>query len=377
MRFESLPFEVDRFTPRPGRTSTPVAYFLTHAHADHLIGLTPSTTTPIYTTGTTAFLAHVRTGAPLSVFRVLPCYRRTAISQTGLHATLLPVFHCPGACMVYVEGGFGQVVHTGDFRVTERVMDVAEWLRGRGVDGMFVDATYCNPVFKFPGLEAAGAEVVRMVREGLQAGKNVWLIMDSVGKEELLARVARGTGRRVVVSTERYAMVSRVLPGVSRKYLTSVRGKGCYVRVAERWEVRKGRKRGVREGGREVVVILASGCAERGGMELREGVLQVLYSSHSNFEELRRFVGRVGPGWVGATAESAGYEGRDGIVREPGVWFGELTRGGGGEERERERESGCVVRRGRVCDAAEVGRRVAGVGRATGVGFDETEAKGD
>lgn len=246
-------------------------------------------------------------------------------------------------------------------------MDVAEWLKERGVDAMFVDATYCNPVFKFPGLVEAGTEVVRVASAALREGKIVWLVLDSLGKEELMVRVARRTGRRVVTSAGRYEMLRMVLPRMSRRYLTTVAGEGAYVRVVERWELKRRRVGGM-EGKREVVMILASGCTARGGVKVGKDVVRVLYSSHCSFDELEKFVAKVQPGWVGPTAETRSYEGEDGIVRNPWLWFGGLTR-----ERREEGKEAKVVRRGRVCDAGEVGKRMAGVKRARGVEFEDGE----
>lgn len=98
---------------------------------------------------------------------------------------------------------------------------------------------------------------------------------------------------------------------------------------------------------------------------------RVIYSSHSSFSELRRFVETVRPGAVFRTEESGGYD-CDGRTREPAVWFGKVVRGGKkrGEMGDRSVGKGAKLRGGTVrCEAGVIFGRVMRERRADGVSF--------
>lgn len=64
--------------------------------------------------------------------------------------------------MILFEGYMGTILHTGDFRFTEQMIENSEalypghlknqdnWKCSIHIDELILDNTYCDPVFKFP-----------------------------------------------------------------------------------------------------------------------------------------------------------------------------------------------------------------------------------
>lgn len=324
MSLTSFPFEVDYFLPRAGRASPPLAYFLTHAHADHLTGLPPSPTfpAPIYTTPLTARLAHLLTSTPASCFHPLPFQTPTRLSDTGLTVTLYPTHHCPGSCMVLVQGPFGNVLHTGDFRHTPSFLPRAL----PPITTLFLDVTYNHPTFSFPSLEKATSQILSLIQTALSSDSDVLLIIDTLGKEPLLLSLARSLQQPLVVHPSRYSILQNILPPTQlASSFTTQAPPTAHVRIIPRWQATARYRESKRTTHRKATIILPSGCYHRGNLSLHPDVKQVVYSSHSDFEELEQFVQAIKPGRVRPTPETAGYDAKDGLIRDPAHWFRHLT----------------------------------------------------
>ena len=247
------------------------AYFLTHAHADHLVGLSnrwDPRGRAIYCSAVTKALllrkfpklasrADVRVVAvapnracviPLpeatsnaspsaaeSIADALLPAPRVAPDRELLTVTALDAGHCPGSVGFLFEGACGRIFHTGDFRredwcgrgsalgyeaarrdeprrpdtrarpdpPTISIPDrLPECLTRAPLDLLLLDNTYAHPEYAFPTRAEAAAEVVRLVT-GVYPNRDVYVGVDSLGKEPLLAAIAHATGAPVRVAFER------------------------------------------------------------------------------------------------------------------------------------------------------------------------------
>jgi len=198
------------------------AYFCTHAHADHVVGLERRDWAPavvggkIYCTATTREVL-VRRWPKLGRFaRALTLDEPHAIhltTTTTITVTLIDAGHCPGSAMVLIEGECGRVLHTGDFR--------REDLRTRGalpacvtrapIDALMLDNTYAHPRCVFVDRATATEEVVRLCRE--HRDRPIVLGVDALGKEDLVVAVSAAMGYPVEVSDD------RILPSEYAKYV--------------------------------------------------------------------------------------------------------------------------------------------------------------
>ena len=65
----------------------------------------------------------------------------------GREVTLFEANHCPGAVMFLFEGQKGTVLHTGDFRFKEPMLDL---FKGKFIDYLYLDNTFATTAEEFP-----------------------------------------------------------------------------------------------------------------------------------------------------------------------------------------------------------------------------------
>ncbi|NWX48497.1 DCR1B exonuclease, partial [Steatornis caripensis] len=111
--------------------------------------------------------------------------------------TLLDSNHCPGSVMFLFEGAFGTILYTGDFRYTS-AMQGEPALRGRRIDRLYLDNTYCHPHRALPSRQRATRQAAHVIRTHPQ--HRVVIGVYSLGKEALLVDLAVEFSTWVVVS---------------------------------------------------------------------------------------------------------------------------------------------------------------------------------
>ena len=166
---------VDAF--RYGAVEGCQAYFLSHFHSDHYVGLTSTWSHgPIYCSKVTANLVlqqlrvHPKHVVPLEweVPFEVPGTR-------GVKVTMITANHCPGSSLFLFEKTTGKmkngeprlqrILHCGDFRACKLhvqhpllMPDVQDKVTGKTkeqkIDVCYLDTTYLNPRYAFPSQEA-------------------------------------------------------------------------------------------------------------------------------------------------------------------------------------------------------------------------------
>ncbi|KAF7555367.1 hypothetical protein G7Z17_g2192 [Cylindrodendrum hubeiense] len=160
---------VDAF--RYGAVEGCKAYFLSHFHSDHYIGLTGNWRHgPIYCSKVTGSLVkqQLRTAAKWVV--ELEFDKSYDIPGTeGATVTMIPANHCPGSSLFLFEktmrrgpnSRMQRILHCGDFRacpahVTHPLLkpDIVDSISGKikqqKIDICYLDTTYLNPRYSFP-----------------------------------------------------------------------------------------------------------------------------------------------------------------------------------------------------------------------------------
>ena len=164
---------VDAF--RYGAVEGCKAYFLSHFHSDHYIGLTSSWCHgPIYCSHVTANLVRRQLRVDPKWVVDLEFDKKVAVSETqGVEVTMIPANHCPGSSLYLFEKVVGKgknpksqrVLHCGDFRACPAHVqhprlrpDIVDTVTGRNLaqqklDVCYLDTTYLTPKYSFPNQE--------------------------------------------------------------------------------------------------------------------------------------------------------------------------------------------------------------------------------
>ena len=164
---------VDAF--RYGAVENCKAYFLSHFHSDHYIGLTSSWCHgPIYCSHVTANLVRRQLRVdPKWVFD-LDFDKKVEVPETGgVEVTMIPANHCPGSSLYLFEKVVGKgktpkvqrILHCGDFRACPAHVqhpqlrpDIVDTITGKSIaqqrlDVCYLDTTYLTPKYAFPSQE--------------------------------------------------------------------------------------------------------------------------------------------------------------------------------------------------------------------------------
>ncbi|KAK0392787.1 hypothetical protein NLU13_2282 [Sarocladium strictum] len=190
---------VDAF--RYGAVKDCNAYFLSHFHSDHYIGLTANWRHgPIYCSKVTGSLVknQLRTAAKWVV--ELEWDEPYEVPGTGgAKVTMIPANHCPGSSLFLFEktmanGVARRILHCGDFRACpahishpllkpDLVDAVTGKLRHQKIDQCYLDTTYLNPRYSFPPQEdviKATADLCASISPDPYSKDDVW---ESASKE--------------------------------------------------------------------------------------------------------------------------------------------------------------------------------------------------
>ena len=150
------------------------AYFLSHFHSDHYVGLTSTWCHgPIYCSKVTANLVKQQLRVDPKYVVALNFEDRVEVPGTqGVAVTMIPANHCPGSSLYLFEKVIGKgsnpkiqrVLHCGDFRACPAhiahpllMPDIVELITGKSkqqkIDVCYLDTTYLNPRYAFPSQE--------------------------------------------------------------------------------------------------------------------------------------------------------------------------------------------------------------------------------
>lgn len=166
---------VDAF--RYGAVEGCQAYFLSHFHSDHYIGLTSNWNHgPIYCSRVTANLVRQQLRVDPKWVIGLEFEETIEVPHTkGVKVTMIPANHCPGSSLYLFEKTTGKkqngeprlqrILHCGDFRACRKhiehpllMPDVQDKVTGKSkeqkIDVCYLDTTYLNPKYAFPPQES-------------------------------------------------------------------------------------------------------------------------------------------------------------------------------------------------------------------------------
>ena len=307
---------VDRFD---GLNLQSTAYFLSHLHSDHMIGLKSEAFRQRLASSSTVKLhAHAVTCALMAADPSLSHLRshcnelqtdiETSIVIPGRHGeddqtvnvTLVSAGHCAGSVMFIFENDFGSVLYTGDFRFRLGHSQTVKCFRSpldfdvvRTFDKVYLDTTFLSPlVNRFPSREESTRAVIKLVGDWISKGPDHVVLLEyksNLGCEHVFKSVSAQFDCKVHVKPAKHKWYHSVpqLSGFTTKMDNTP------VHACGRGPKECFRGKNVRE-----IVIsamtFAMSLTRRETVEvvrkLSEDTYRVNYSIHCSAEELRDFV---------------------------------------------------------------------------------------
>lgn len=187
---------VDAF--RYGKVEDQEAYFLSHFHSDHYIGLTSSWRHgPIYCSKVTGNLVRQQLRVDPKWVVDLEFEKTAEVPRTqGVMVTMIPANHCPGSSLFLFEKKHSKapnakatrILHCGDFRACpahvshpllrpDTIDKITGRLKQQTIDTCYLDTTYLNPKYAFPNQEdviGACAEMCVSLSKSIRDTSDSW-----------------------------------------------------------------------------------------------------------------------------------------------------------------------------------------------------------
>ncbi|KAH3819460.1 uncharacterized protein LOC127881765 [Dreissena polymorpha] len=291
------PIAVDFWKVRDGPQTI---HFLTHLHGDHISGLTSSWDRPIYCSQVTKELLVKKHAVKSELIHALQigCAEIVFldhVQQQHMVVTALDANHCPGAVMFLMEGYFGTILHTGDFRFKPEMLTEPTLANLPGnVDVLYVDNTYCSPRCKFPTREQTTTDIIKVIKS--HPTHDILIAMRNLGKEDLLVKIAKFFQEYIYVPHKFYETLEILgAPDVFNCENTDLRIQIVPFHTISRSFVEKVNKT------RPTIVIMPTALyvgIDARPYEYVDNVYIVPYSDHSSYSELREFVAFLRPGKI-------------------------------------------------------------------------------
>ena len=197
-------FAVDAF--QYGSIGGISAYFLTHFHSDHYIGLKNSFKHKIYCSPITAAL--VRHKFPNGLFTLKVIQNESTEDVMGVRVTFFDANHCPGAVIILFELNSGiRYLHTGDFRADHSFFTYKQ-LICRPIDSIFLDTTYCDPKYDFSPQKVILDKIVSISCDYHKKNPKLLIVCGtySVGKENVFISIAKALNLKIWTNNDKRLM---------------------------------------------------------------------------------------------------------------------------------------------------------------------------
>jgi hypothetical protein len=246
---------IDYFRPHPN-SRPPLAYFLSHVHSDHLVGLESCKSPFIYCTPATRDIllrlekyphrmnfargileTRTQTYRHLkNLLKAIPLETPTVIELAPgreIQVTLFDANHCVGACMFLIEGGGKAVLYTGDIR--SETWWVNSLMRNptlvpyacttrepmKRLDCIYLDTTFVvtgkeDPLREFASKAQGIDELLRKVAQ-YPSGTQFYFDSWTFGYEDVWQALSKFLGSQVHVDDYRYGLYRSLMSGVEPK----------------------------------------------------------------------------------------------------------------------------------------------------------------
>jgi len=190
-------------------------YFLSHAHTDHIRGLSDD-----WHWGD-IYCSHETRAIVLKKWPSLAPYLKgreleesfdvtlDAEDRVSVQVRMIDAHHCLGSVIFVVDGFFGRAVYTGDFRVERETLEHEIWKEGLPVEYLFLDNTLHASTMQHVD-RAHWRELICELAKFYPPHTRFEVGVETLGKEEVLEAMAKTLNTKVLVSRERFEIIRDV-----------------------------------------------------------------------------------------------------------------------------------------------------------------------
>ncbi|XP_053622589.1 protein artemis-like isoform X2 [Plodia interpunctella] len=253
------------------------AYFLSHIHSDHTVGLLNTVKygdngnatfaeylskndVYVYMSEVTAIIFEYEFGDLAAFVKPLGMGKHQVISlpatenyeETHMDVTLIPAGHCLGSSMILFQNNRKTVLYTGDFRYTQHDVKKIRDLHNPNdrtepihIDTMYVDTTFITlDKTDLPKRSDSINYLLREVNSWLNKGDEYKVALDTPAKygyECVFNEIYDKLGRKVYVTDAKWRLYSKMfayIPGVTNdKNLTDIHNCSFYSKNHSKCEI--------------------------------------------------------------------------------------------------------------------------------------------
>ena len=118
--------------------------------------------------------------------------------------TLLEANHCPGAVLLFFRLNNGKcILHTGDFRADDALIS-NQLFQDSKVSTLYLDTTYLNPKYTFPSQKETIQFTTQIVLDCLARFPNTLVVTGTytIGKERIFVNIAHALKKKIFVTNK-------------------------------------------------------------------------------------------------------------------------------------------------------------------------------
>lgn len=223
-KIQEIPYiSIDRFD---GDNLLSEAYFLSHCHSDHMVGLyycqsnIKNNDKHLYTSEISCAILKKQFPKIKSNIKVLDIYEPTTVLLKGGNISVLPVpaGHCPGSVMFLFQTNI-RILYTGDYRINKSdIRKIKSFYNPYnqiiGIEKIYLDTTFFLKSYtRFPKRKESLEEICKLIKEWVDKGENHSIELCTSAKygyEYVFNEIFKKTGMPIHVNEEAFKFYSAI-----------------------------------------------------------------------------------------------------------------------------------------------------------------------
>ncbi|XP_067125961.1 protein artemis-like [Centruroides vittatus] len=314
-------------------------YLLSHCHTDHMKGLDTtqfherlkkSDDVKIYMSEVSkALLMNDHKYMHLAPYiETIPVKSAITISVPNtdqkIVVTIFPAGHCPGSAMFLIEGCNGNVLYTGDFRLTIKDIRKFKLLHSsiekvKVISSLYLDCTFCAPeAMYFPTRQESLTALITLIEPWLVEKEHVVYLFCPAhyGYEYIFVELAKKFHTKIHIDDSKmrkYEQISEILnavtcdPRKSRIHACTVFNRDSNDFVRCKYHFNKYLKKNVLRVKLSVMWFAQHVCISNIIEKVGGNCYRVCYSQHSSLSEIKDIISYLRPEFISPIAIPFGY----------------------------------------------------------------------